>query len=201
MGAQTSGLGVVVELNEASKAMNAHAFEVRLRSLDALVRSVKAATPALASFREVSLQMRQWSDDLARQLAALHQICGEAVRKESAHRATIRKLRLLTAANERCSDDELKSCMERMEKATEASTEARRGLLQKLVFELGKLRQLGMMAVVLSRAAMIEAAAAPPVDREELAYAANEFGTHAAAVLTLSKQVTPAAEKALETTR
>jgi hypothetical protein len=58
------------------------------------------------------------------------------------------------------------------------------------------LRQLGLMAIVLARTAMIEASAAQTEERVVLSQVSREFGEHAQAVLKLAKDLTPLTNRA-----
>jgi hypothetical protein len=193
---RNSGLQVVVALNEASKAMSEHSFEVRLRALDALMRSVKNTGAALPGFREVSLQMRQWSDDLSAQLEELRKICAEAVGAESRQRTLDRRARLLTEASRQCAHGELQVCVDAFVLKEKTSRRARRKQLDVTIEQLTALKQLGLMAIVLARTAMIEATAAQPEERVVLSQVSREFGEHAQAVLKLAKDLTPLTNRA-----
>lgn len=194
---QTSnGLMVVVALNDASKVMSEHSREVRLRALDALVRSAKDASAALAGFREVSLQMRRWSDDLTQQLNRIRKLSADSVTHESAYRTLKRRGRLLEAAAKLSNNAAMKERLDAYRARERAAQKERNKRLSTAAQELDDLRQLGLMAIVLSRTAMIEASAAQPADRVVLSSVALEFGEHADAVLQLGKSLVPMAVNA-----
>ncbi|MFZ5439916.1 MAG: hypothetical protein ACOZQL_07890 [Myxococcota bacterium] len=192
----SNGLMVVVALNDASKVMSEHAREVRLRALDALVRSARDASQALAGFREVSLQMRRWSDDLSTQLTRLRKLSAESVTQESSYRTLRRRGRLLAEAALQSGNAELKQRLELYRQRERAAQQERNKRLAATAQELDDLRQLGLMAIVLSRTAMIEASSANPRDRAVLSSVALEFGNHADAVLQLGKTLLPMAVSA-----
>ncbi|MBL8912231.1 MAG: hypothetical protein JNM17_16185 [Archangium sp.] len=174
--ASTSGLNLIVEFNEASKEMESKAFEVRLRALDALVRSAKDRTLTLAGFREVSSQMRCWGDDLTAIVVRLRKACAASVVAECVVQALKRRQVLLRTA--RC------DAAEQRLRAREAAVIAERSThTSTLRATLEDLRLLGLMAAALSRTAMIEATSAIGEDRTVLMLAAREFGEQAADVL------------------
>jgi hypothetical protein len=187
---------VVVALNDASKVMSEHSREVRLRALDALVRSAKDASAALAGFREVSLQMRRWSDDLTQQLNRIRKLSADSVTHESAYRTLKRRGRLLEAAAKLSNNAAMKERVDAYKARERAAQKERNKRLSTAAQELDDLRQLGLMAIVLSRTAMIEASAAQPADRVVLSSVALEFGEHADAVLQLGKSLVPMAVNA-----
>lgn len=187
---------VVVALNDASKVMSEHSREVRLRALDALVRSAKDSSAALAGFREVSLQMRRWSDDLSAQLTRIRKLSADSVTHESAYRTLKRRGRLLEAAAKLSNNAAMKDRLDAYKARERTAQKERNKRLSTAAQELDDLRQLGLMAIVLSRTAMIEASAAQPADRVVLSSVALEFGEHADAVLQLGKSLVPMAVNA-----
>jgi hypothetical protein len=192
----SNGLLVVVALNDASKVMSEHSREVRLRALDALVRSAKDSSAALAGFREVSPQMRRWSDDLSAQLTRIRKLSGDSVTQESYYRTLKRRGRLLAEAALKSGNPALKARLDAYRQKERAAQLERNKRLAATAQELDELRQLGLMAIVLSRTAMIEASAANPKDRAVLSSVALEFGEHADAVLQLGKTLLPMAVSA-----
>lgn len=191
-----SGLSIVVAINESSKAMSDLGHQVRLCALDAQVRNAKDNSVNLAGFREVSLQMRRWSDDLAKQLERLRAICADAVKDESAYRTLQRKSMLLNVTAKQCHHDAMAHCVQPIAERDVMAKQKRRSALAKTLMELDELRQLGMMAIVLSRTAAIEASSAEPEERAVLAQVAHEFGAHAEAVFKLGKELVPLAKAA-----
>lgn len=169
-------LNILVEFNEASKEMESKAFEVRLRALDALVRSAKDRTLTLAGFREVSSQMRAWGDDLTAIVARLRKACAASVVVECGLHGIRRRRALARAA--RCEGAEHRLSLR--EGPLVADRKAQRAALRATLEDL---RQLGLMALALSRTAMIEATAASGEDRTVLMLAAREFGEQAGEVL------------------
>ncbi len=184
----------VVERNEAAKQMRKSAAQVRLRSLDALIRSSRIRSNRLAGFREVSQQMRRWSDELERELGTLAGVCSEAVMLECTRRNQQRRRRLLTQAYK--SSPRHQSAL-RAAKDSTVEVSYRKGLRSTIV-QLERLSQLGLMAVVLSRTALFEATNAVGDERAILVQAANEFRTHADAVSQLVATLLPGARRSLE---
>ncbi|MFT3712029.1 MAG: hypothetical protein QM817_30675 [Archangium sp.] len=176
MNAGASGLELIVEFNEAAKAMESRACEVRVHALDALVRSARDRSLTLAGFREVSSQMRSWADDLTLLVERLRKACASAVSAECVAQTLVRRRRLVQMA--RCHEADA-----RILQREEATRARRRTELLALRETLDELRQLGLMATALSRTAMIEATAASGDDRTVLMLAAREFGERAAQVL------------------
>jgi hypothetical protein len=185
----TGGLGLIVEFNEASKIMEAQAFEVRLHALDALVRSAKDRSLTLAGFREVSSQMRSWGDDLTAIVEKLRKACADAVLAQCVLQNLRRRRRLVRAA--RCQEADA-----RLETREATTSGERRARLLVLRSTLDDLRQLGLMAAALSRTAMIEATAASGDDRTVLMLAAREFGTQATNVLERGRALERSAREA-----
>lgn len=191
-----SGLSIAVTINEAAKSMSDLGHQVRLCALDAQVRNAKDHSANLAGFREVSLQMRRWSDDLASQLDRLRALCADSVKDESAYRTLQRKATLLKTTAATCHNDALGGCVREISERDAEARHRRRAALARTLVELDDLRQLGMMAIVLSRTAAIEASGADPEERAVLAQVANEFGAHAEAVVKLGKALVPMARAA-----
>lgn len=193
-----NGLTVVVALNEAAKDMREHSFQVRIRALDALVRSAKQQSSGLAGFREVSHQMRRWSDDLGSQLESLQKLCGESVVRESQFRTMLRKRRLMERAAQLAPAGALEHCLSSTSLRDAKLRSTRLAELHRTIVELEALTQLGLMAIVLSHTAMIEAAGAGNRERAVLSQVAREFGEHANSVLRIGKRLVPLARSVRE---
>lgn len=186
-----NGLLEVVERNEAAKRMRTSGAQVRLRSLDAVIRSSRIHSQRLAGFREVSQQMRQWSDELELELEKLVVQCASEVRIESNRRNRLRRERLLhRALGGRPRSDGKRD--------REAPNAAYRRSVRETVIQLERIGQLGLMAVVLSRTALFEAVNAHGEERAILVHAANEFRVHAESVSHLATSLLPGARRALE---
>jgi len=182
----------VVALNEAGKLLTARSFRVNLIALDAMVQS-KRVGDTLRGFDEVSSQMRTWSQELQAMVERLN-ILSRQVVTEVSHSAkqshTLRLLRLAAANDGRAT---LREALV----VREADRDAQRRMLKKLWRQVNdcvdELSQLGMMAMVLSRAAMIEAASAPVLQLEQLAGVSREFARNSEGVVSelkvLSHQV------------
>ena len=182
----------VVALNEAGKLLTARSFRVNLIALDAMVQS-KRVGDTLRGFDEVSSQMRTWSQELQAMVERLNNLSRQVV-TEVSHSAkqahTLRLLRLAAANDGRAT---LREALV----AREADRDAQRRMLKKLWRQVNdcvdELSQLGMMAMVLSRAAMIEAASAPVLQLEQLAGVSREFARNSEGVVSelkvLSRQV------------
>lgn len=203
--ATESPLRTVVALNEASKVMQDHADQVRLRALDALVRSVRTALEAppgsvntLAGFREVSTQMRQWSDGLATLLTHLRKVCSDAVLSESAQLTQRRRAKFLDEALSRQKAPHLREKLREVQTRQKKGRDEVRKRLDAALQALQDLKQAGLMATVLARTAKIEAWSGDPSQRDVLAQVAVEFGEHAQEVLTLGRRLMPSTQKARE---
>jgi len=191
--ASLNALQLALSLNEGAKEMNAHSAEVRLRALDALVQAARDSSLLLAGFREVSLQMRRWSDDLAHHLEALRKLCAESVERESVLRTLARRRELLRVARQGSgtSGALLDDVIARSERDFAERLRDSQARLERTRTALEGLRQLGLMATVLSRTASIEATQATENERARLHLVAAGFGDHARAVLDLGKSLLP----------
>lgn len=192
----SDGLQVVVAINDASKTMNRHSAQVRLRALDALVRAARSTGVQLAGFREVSMQMRRWSDELSAQLNRLRKLTSESVTQESRWCTLRRRERLLAEATRQSEDAELARSLSLVRERERVILVDRRGRIDATTLLLEDLSQLGLMAMVLSHTARIEAASASDADREPLTHVAVEFGEHADAVQQLVKTLIPMVSQA-----
>ena len=152
----------------------ARSFHVNLRALDAMVQS-KRAGGTLRGFDEVAAQMRSWSRDLHRELERLGELGRQVVAQTSLAVKQEHSLRLLTqAAVASGRSDVAQICAERREQHEALDQELNRAWrnVRELLHDL---EQLGMMAAVLSRSAMIEAASGSEQHRAQLAEVSREF--------------------------
>lgn len=181
-GRHGSDLARVAALNEACKVLLERSFHVNLRALDAIVQS-KRAGAALRGFDEVAGQMRTWSRDLHKDLERLVDCSRRVVVSTSMAAKSEHSLRLLSdaariTANARAitvRDQRVQALAELDHHIVRLWREAR-----DLLHDLD---QLGMMAAVLSRSAMIEAASGSDEQRGQLGEVAREFYSNAQAVL------------------
>ncbi len=172
-------LAMVVALSESTKQLRRYAFEVGLSALGAIVRSSRAGDQ-LRGFKEVASQMRGWSAELANLVEALNVRCAQSVRLES---DLLRRTRLLTLFEQAAGGSHARQLMAA---AHERESCALRGAREQLARSnsgllelLEQLVQLGMMASVLARAALIEAGSGGEHERNELSIASREFASYA----------------------
>lgn len=194
LGAQRSDFQDVVELNEAAKQLIARSFKVNLLALDALVQS-KQTGCTLPGFDEVSSQMRMWSRDLHSQLETLAELSREVVSKTSSFSKEARHLQLLQLAATYSNDSHVRQTAADMAQRQSGREYALKQHWRRLRAALADLDQLGMMAIVLSRSAMIEAASAAGEQRAHLTNVSREFYKNSEATV----EVLRALLKALET--
>ena len=173
----TQGFEHAVALNEAAKHLLELAYRVNLLAIDAMLQS-KRGGALLPGFDEVSAQMRRWTHDLRQQLEGLNGQCRDMVTGTSRLFRQARLFRLLSQAVERSKDASLSAVWmrERDELASLRAANDRDWL--RLLRSLEDLDQLGTMAVVLSRSAMIEAAAGDETQRALLGQVSAEFQEH-----------------------
>lgn len=183
-------LRLAVEMNESAKGMADTAREVQLQALDALVKSANTRDTRLAGFREVSVQMRRWSDELVTTLARLRTVCASFVTIESRWRTLERRRRLLQAAGV------ARARLGTFSRALQHGEDARTEQVRKATAVLDDLKQLGLMATVLSRTALIEAAGADAEALPALQEAASEFGRRATNVFDEGRRLASAARSA-----
>ena len=176
----------VVTLNEAAKELLVRSAQVNLLALDAMVQS-KRGGGNLRGFDEVSSQMRMWSKELHQQLRELGELSASVLLRTSLHSKQRRKLELLEEAA-RCSDNaDAQAACERSlrEHQSLEATLARDARRTRDL--LSDIDQLGMMAIVLSRSAMIEAASGDDQQRAQLNLVSQEFYRNSEAVLEILK--------------
>jgi hypothetical protein len=172
----------VVALNEGAKLVLRRGFEVNLRALDATVQSRQQAG-ALRGFDEVASQIRGWSRELCAQIETLSALSRQAVELTSEFVKSTRQARLVRAATQSSSDESLRKVMSEVEERVQSSDSRIREQWRKIRAELGDLNQLGMMATVLARGAMLESVyAAAPEQRERLMQVSKEFYENAEGV-------------------
>jgi len=152
-------LGRVVAVHEGAKAVLSDSHHVNLRALDAMVRSLRAGAE-LRGFAEVSEQMRQWSRELH---AAVQQVTSFSADQVGMVSASEKRRRLVKLLSETCREPSanrlLAPALERAQQESETADAALRQLRRRVRATLEDLQQLGLMAMVLSSAALIEAAA------------------------------------------
>lgn len=172
----------VVELNERAKVLRRYAFEVGLRALGAIVRS-RLSDSALRGFDEVATQMRGWSRELEAAVREINALSTQRVRVVS---DVVKATRLSTLIG-KASDAQgarrfLGDCSVREQDVLGRHRAQLRRLDDRLSETIDAVAQLGMMASVLSRAALIEAAGGGALQRHELSISAREFAAYAAQV-------------------
>lgn len=181
-GIHGADLARVAALNEACKVLLERSFHVNLRALDAIVQS-KRAGAAMRGFDEVAGQMRTWSRDLHHDLERLVDCSRRVVVTTSLAAKNEHSLRLLSDAA-RISENAGAARVRDRRVDELASLDRDIGRLWREVRDLlHDLDQLGMMAAVLSRSAMIEAASGSDEQRGQLGEVAREFYGNAQAVL------------------
>src|SRR5262245_45793346 len=150
-------LAKVVELNEGTKRILRVSDEVSLRALDAVVRSTRAGA-ALRGFVEVSSQMRNWSRELQSAVRQVSSLSGAQITNVSARVREERRLSLLEMATpSSLYGDSLLRATQRA-RALKTSLELNIARTHReTTRSLEELQQLGLMASLLSRAALIEA--------------------------------------------
>lgn len=172
----------VAALNEACKVLLERSFHVNLRALDAIVQS-KRAGAALRGFDEVAGQMRNWSRDLHRDLERLVDCSRRVVGSTSTAAKNEHSLRLLTKAAAVSGNAAAARVRDEHREELDSLEHHIVRLWREVTTLLHDLDQLGMMAAVLSRSAMIEAASGSNEQRGQLGDVAREFYGNAQSVL------------------
>lgn len=172
--ASAEELGQVVSLNEASKQLLARSYEINLRALNAIVQS-KRSGGRLRGFDEASSQIRAWSRELHEQLVRLGAMVREAVGLASASIRQQRTLALFACAARQSQNAACPRVVDAAEAALLVHRTALRWLWRRIVDAVDDLNQLGLMACVLSRSAMIEATAADIDLRPQLEELTRDF--------------------------
>lgn len=178
----TTALEHVVELNEGAKAIRKYAFEVSLSALGAIVRSTRAGTN-LRGFNEVASQMRDWSRDLE---LAVQQVTVLTAQRVSLVSNFVRRSRLVALLDKAGETPSAGGALSDCERRTREEIAGLRAELKRVGRTLEDafegIAQLGLMASVLSRAALIEAASGTESQRRELTIASQEFASYAESV-------------------
>jgi hypothetical protein len=171
------GFDRVVALNEAAKGLLALSYQVNLLAIDAMLQS-KRGGGDLRGFDEVSSQMRSWSRDLHERLERLSGHCSEVVGRTSLYCKQAHILQLLEAAARQSTGESLQAaCGQRGDEQQALAAEVDRDW-RRVRAQLDDLNQLGTMAVVLSRSAMIEASTGTAEQRLLLTQVSQEFSRH-----------------------
>jgi hypothetical protein len=191
MQADSSLIGVV-RLNECAKTIRRYAFEVSLSALGAIVLSSRTGSE-LRGFNEVASQMRNWSRDLEAAVKTVTLLTTQRVRQVSDCLKQTRLQDLLRkAVRGSATDRHLRAGLALQDAAlAKVHADLRQGDAV-IADAIAEISQLGLMASVLSRAALIEAAGGSGSQRRELTLASQEFSRYAErvneAVLTASAQ-------------
>jgi hypothetical protein len=169
-------LGRVVAVHEGAKAVLSDSHHVNLRALDAMVRSLRAGAE-LRGFAEVSEQMRQWSRELHAAVQQVTAYSADQVGMVSAFEKRRRLVKLLTTT---CREQPsacklLTPALEQAQVEAEQTEAALRQLRRRVRASLEDLQQLGLMACVLSSAALIEAAAGDGRRTADLTIVSKDF--------------------------
>lgn len=177
--AADNSLNGVTRLNECAKTMRRYAFQVSLSALGAMVLSSRTGRD-MRGFNEVALQMRNWSRDLEQAAQAVTLLTARRVRMVSDLLKQERLHQLLQrAAMTQTSEARLRASLRDREQAMSAlRSDLRRGD-DGIAESLDAIVQLGLMASVLSRAALIEAASGNNNQRRELTLVSQEFASYA----------------------
>ncbi len=176
------GFERVVALNEAAKQLIARSFSVNLLAMDALVQS-KQAGARLPGFDEVSAQMRRWSRELHEQLEQLGGLSRSVVERTSTLSKESHLLRLLGQAARLSGRVDATERYEALSVVLASRERELTQLWRRVDDLLGDLDQLSMMAVVLSRSAMIEAAGADTAHFAQLTSVSKSFYQNAEAAV------------------
>lgn len=183
----------VMLLNASAKELIARSLRVNLLALDAMVQSKRGGT-SLKGFDEVSSQMRSWSRDLHRDLERLGALSRRVLLQASVDCKERHLLRLLgraAAESPRLAAD--------VYRRREAEQHERDGELQRtwrqIADAVSDLNQLGLMAVVLARSAMIEASSGSPEQRAQLSDVTREFCRNSEAVASVLKELGRATQR------
>jgi hypothetical protein len=173
-------------LNEGAKELIARSLRVNLLALDAMVQSKRGGS-GLRGFDEVSSQMRSWSRDLHRELEELSRLSRIVVGHASQSSKEAHLLRLLERAAASSNSPLAAHALEgRGREQLTRALELKRSWRQ-VRDALGSLDLLGMMAVVLSRSAMIEASSGTAEQRAQLNDVSEQFYRNSEAVVGVLK--------------
>ncbi len=173
-------------MNEGAKELIARSLRVNLLALDAMVQSKRGGS-GLRGFDEVSSQMRSWSRDLHRELEELSRLSRIVVGHASQSSKEAHLLRLLERAAASSNSPLAAHALEgRGREQLTRALELKRSWRQ-VRDALGSLDLLGMMAVVLSRSAMIEASSGTAEQRAQLNDVSEQFYRNSEAVVGVLK--------------
>ncbi len=164
----------VVSLNEAAKRLLRRSFEINLHALNAIVQS-KQSGDRLRGFNEAASQIRAWSGELHTQLERLGSLVREAVVQASRFVKRKHTAGLLLSAVRRSGKQHGTAVVAGCEASLSAHRSELRALWRRIVDAVDDLNQLGLMACVLSRSAIIEATAAEPEQRAQLEEVTKDF--------------------------
>jgi hypothetical protein len=178
-----SELEQIVDLSERAKSIRKFAFEVSLSALGAIVRCSVAGENRLPGFNAVAVHMRHWSRDLE---AAVQQLNASIAARVLLITELVQSSRqqALLAATQECAGNALLigDACQRVA-GHRAGIEAQLRRADSAAGDvLAAIEQLGMMASVLSRAALIEAASGASGQRDVLTVASKQFASYADAV-------------------
>ena len=173
-------------LNEGAKELIARSFRVNLLALDAMVQSKRGGS-GLRGFDEVSSQMRSWSRDLHRELEELSRLSRQVVDHASQATKETHVLRLLERAAASSNNPSACGALEARNQTQLARVGEIKRSWRRVGDALSSLDQLGMMAVVLSRSAMIEASSGTPEQRAQLNDVSEQFYRNSEAVVSVLK--------------
>ncbi len=169
----------VVQVNEGAKAIRKYAFEVSLSALGAIVRSTRSGTH-LRGFNEVAMQMRDWSRSLEGAVLQVTVLSAERVQRVS---DLARRARMAALLEQACRETSARPLLAEAIRVEQFEIANQRRKLETaggaLGIALDTIAQLGLMASVLSRAALIEAASGTDAQRRELTIASQEFAGYA----------------------
>ena len=168
-------LARIVASHEFAKSVLFHSHQVNLHALDAIVRGIQGGS-TLRGFAEVSNQMRNWTRELHAAVSALTELSAQQVHLFSDFVKKRRLITLLTAADGGGDESAaLRASVGRQAAELEAAALELKRLRRRVRNALEDLVQLGLMARVLSSAAMIESMAGDTEQRSELMHVSKGF--------------------------
>lgn len=170
-----NALSGVVELNERAKRVLGDSHQIRLRAFDAIVRGIQGGA-RLRGFATVSEQMRGWGSELQTAVTELNKLTGERIALVSRVVKERRLANLLaSAARTAPARAALAAIVTRVDEQLDALASELRRNRRRVRNALEDLRQLGLMACVLSTAAQLEAAAGNAEQFRDLTLVAKDF--------------------------
>ncbi|MET0386410.1 MAG: hypothetical protein ABW321_10650 [Polyangiales bacterium] len=179
----------VVELNEGTKQILDESHQVSLRALDAVVKSTRASAK-LRGFVAVSSQMSHWSRELHVSVTRVSDLSASQVADVSGLLRQARLVKLLDAAAAGSpAKAPIHGARDRAQQQTLALQERLVRLHRETTLALEDLQQLGLMASVLARAALIEATCGDERERRELTEVAREFADRSEQVNTVARRM------------